>query len=448
MDRQLQFSYQMQQSCRVATEGSRSFNSTLDVCGAGQQANVAPWLQHQMGMPGDPPVADVPPASECIGQVVLDWEFVHDLDLHLLKLNTSQTGGSVPAEPNPEPNPEPADLDLVSLLDPATGELCLGNDQALETVVFFGSKTHRCRNGPVQAVLQLDRNAAVHSHKPVENIYLTENLIRGVYVVGVHNYSQRQLQDGVIGATGYGSFEDFKKRDPGYQMMEKAMRDQNAHVNDEDGTPEKIAIMARVDEQMAEGSAAIAQNCFAGKPKAGVHYGITIWEYLRSADAKHPQGVTLEELQNTFRSEFFATSSCVFNEGANTTGYNGANKLADTQTEDGKLALSNKKVAHVAVLKVSTDPNTGKSKISEIRMLPGKPQEDMLSLGSGQGHFGGAANAMNAFRSQQMRQNRVPTTGIGAEPAPEPTVQWPSMAVPGVAWSSTPRQGVPAQQSL
>jgi len=202
----------------VATEYSRSFSQTLEsaprahttpVGGAGQQVNVDPWLQqHQqqsLGMPGDPPVADVPQAGECIGQVVLDWEFMHDLDLHLLKLNTPRTGGSGPAEPNPEPNPEPTELDLASLLDPATGELRLGNDQALETVVFYGSKTHRCRNGPVQAVLQLDRNAAVHSHKPVENMYLTENLIPGVYVVGVHDYSQRQLRDGVIGPTGYGS---------------------------------------------------------------------------------------------------------------------------------------------------------------------------------------------------------------------------------------------------
>jgi len=359
--------------------------------------------------------------------------FIHDLDLHLLKLNTSLTGGSVPAEPSPEPNPEPAesraDLDLASLLDPATGELRLGNNQALETVVFYGSKMHRSRGGPLQAVLQLDRNAAVHSHKPVENMYLTENLIPGVYVVGVHNYSQRQLHDGVIGPTGYSSFEDFKKQDAGYLMMEKALLDQTAHANDEDGTPEKIELMRKVDQQMAAGCGSIAQKCFAGNPKDGVHYGITIWEYLGGADAKHPQGATLEEMQNMFRSEFFATSPCVFNEEANTMGYNGANKLANTQTEDGKLALSNRKAAHVAVLKVSKDPDTGKSKISQIRMLPGKPQEDMLSVGCGQRRFGGAANAMNAFRSQQMRQNRVPTRSMGAEPAPEPTVQLASMAM-------------------
>jgi len=434
MDRQLQFSYQMQQSCRVATEGRRSFNSTLDVGGAGQQANVAPWLQQQMGMPGDQPVVDVPPAGECIGQVVLDWEFIHDLDLHLLKLNTSRTGRSVQTEPNPEPNPEPAELDLVSLLDPATGEIRLGNDQALETVVFYGSKTHRCCNGPVQAVLQLDRNAAVHSHKPVENIYLTENLIPGVYVVGVHNYSQRQLQDGIIGPRGYGSFEDFKKQDPAYQMMEKAVRDQNAHVNDEDGTPEKIAIMARVDEKMAEGSGAIAQNCFAGNQKDGVHYGITIWEYLRGADAKHPQGATLEELQNTFRSEFFATSPCVFNAEANTTGYNGANKLADTQTEDGKLALSNKKAAHVAVLKVSKDPNTGKSKISEIHMLPGKPHEDMLSLGSGQGRFGFTADCSRSFCLLRG------TPCIVFHHSTNTPIGWPSAALAGTNRTPSPRR--------
>jgi len=347
----------------------------------------------------------------------------------------------VPAEPSPEPNPESAEactnLDLSSLLDPATGDLRLGSDQALETVVFYGSKTHKCSDGRLQAALQLDRNAAVHSHKPVENMYLTENLSPGVYVVGVHNYSQRQLQDGVIGADGYGSFEDFRKKDPGYQMMEKALRDQNAHANDEDGTPEKIEIMARVDEQMAKGSEAISQKCFAGSPKDGVHYGITIWEYLRGGtDRKHPQEATLEELESTFRSEFFATSPCVFNEEANTAGYNGANKLADTQTEDGKLALSNSNASHVAMLKVSRDAGSGKSKISEVRMLPGRPQDDMLSTGGVQGRSGGGANIMNFVRSRQPRQSRG-----AAEPAPEPSAQHEPVLVQQAAQTSRPRHG-------
>jgi len=209
------------------------------------------------------------------------------------------------------------------------------------------------------------------------------------------------------------------------------LRDQNAHANNEDG-PEKIEIMTRVDEQMAKGSETISQKCFAGSPKDGVHYGITIWEYLGGTDKKHPQAATLEELENTFRSEFFATSPCVFNEEANTSGYNGANKLADTQTETGKLALSNNKASHVAMLKVSKDAETGKSRISEVRMLPGMPQDDMLM----QGHSGGGANSMNVFRSRQLRQNR------GAEPAPEPLVQHESVPMQQVVQTSGPRRGM------
>merc|ERR1719464_2568334 len=99
----------------------------------------------------DPTVADVPRPENCIGQVVLDWEFIHDLDLHLLKVvprsdtsnrRGSRSGDSRVQEPGPEPNPSPVeglpDFELSSLVNAAGNELELQDNQALETVVYYG----------------------------------------------------------------------------------------------------------------------------------------------------------------------------------------------------------------------------------------------------------------------------------------------------------------------
>lgn len=283
----MQYAYQEQQCARVNYEVCRSANQSApmsmgaandyvpadcDMLATGMMpgipAGILPVTGFQPGIlpvtANNPTVADVPPPQKCIGQVVLDWEFIHDLDLHLLKVASTGgkgqgKGGGYSQEPNPEPNPEQPevlpDFELASLIDEASNDLRLGSNQKLETVVFYGSKIKNAADGSSQATLQLDRNAGVHSHKPVENLYLTEKLEPGVYVIGVHNYSQRQLNDHVVGPSDthtYKSLEEFQKKHPGYQMMERAMKEQIEHANDEDGTPEKIEIMTRVDKEMGE----------------------------------------------------------------------------------------------------------------------------------------------------------------------------------------------------
>merc|ERR1719498_1621818 len=151
-----------------------------------------------VGMGGFPtPIEDVPPLDKCIGQVVLDWEFVHDLDLHLLKVvDATAAPQGRGREPNPEPDPmftqsglASSSYDLSMLVDEANN-LRLHGQQRLEPVVWYSHKVRNASGGQStpQAVLQLDRNAQVHSHKPVENLYLTETLDAGVYVVAVHNF--------------------------------------------------------------------------------------------------------------------------------------------------------------------------------------------------------------------------------------------------------------------
>merc|ERR1740123_2487140 len=138
-------------------------------------------------------------------------------------------------EPSPEPSPEAANIDLSLLVDPATNELRLASNQRLQTMVSYRNKICNPGGGAVpQAVLELDRNAGVHSHEPVENLYLTEMLDVGVYVIAVHNYSQRQLLANVIGSS-------------------------NDHADDEEGTPEKVAVMQRVEQQFNEGSGMLQQ---------------------------------------------------------------------------------------------------------------------------------------------------------------------------------------------
>lgn len=407
----MQFNYQAQQNCRVATERTR----TANVFASGMESAVP--------FGNDLRIADIPAADGCIGQVVLDWEFIHDLDLHLLKVASANKGQGigVAAEPNPEPNPEPAhvlsSIDLNTFVNVETNELHLKSNQMLEPVVSYRNKVYKSRDGSAQAVLQLDRNAAVHSHKPVENLYLTKKLDPGVYVVGIHNYTQRQLRDGVIGPSSenmYNSFEDFKKTNPGYQMMEKALHDQNAHANDEDGTPEKQEIMTRVDKEMTQGFNLMQNVCCEGKHSHGVHYGVTVYTYPDTvAHPKHPQESSLDELQNLFQSEFFATSECVYNPEANHSGYNAANVLGNTQTSDGNLALSHQKCAHVALLKVTRDGETGNATIVEVKMLAGVPGSE-LHIGC-RAHPGGGA--MNTLRMLRMQQPAM------VEPFPEPCLQ-------------------------
>lgn len=336
-------------------------------------------------------VQDVPSADTCIGQVVMDWEWIHDLDLHLLKVSPECEWGSV--------------------VDPVTNELKLVGSQHLETIVSYRNKLRQAEDGTPQAVLELDRNAAVHSIKPVENLYLTQSLEPGVYVVGIHNYSQRQLRSDVVGSAKYPTYEDFKKKEQGYLMMEKALADQAEHANDED-SEEKAKIMAEVDEAMKKGFDLLQELCEQGEQGKGVHYGVTVYSYPSGAvNPKHPQGASLEELQNDFRSEFFATSECIFDPEANPHGYNGASVMADRDTVDGTLALSNNMAAHVAALRVTRD-GSGQSRVEEIRMLGGKPRSSLTSVGSGQ--------PANELRRQRLSGTVRRTQLQQGEPAPEP----------------------------
>lgn len=431
MESSLQFSYQMRQNCRVNAEWTRSVNQDSGWAD-GQDVHVD--------------VADVPEAKKCIGQVVLDWEFIHDLDLHLLKVVTAREGhGSQSLEPSPEPSPESVDalpdIDLIALVNSETQELKLDSNQILQTVVFYGSKVCKATGSDTpQAVLQLDRNAAVHSHKPVENLYMTETLASGIYVVCVHNYAQRQLLDNVIGSTDshtYSSFEEFKKKDEGYQMMEKALNDQASHSNLLDGTPEKIEAMTKVDKDMTAGFRKLSMRCNSGNTSFGVHYGVTIYTYPdRLADVKHPQASSIEELQNIFKSDFFATSECVFNPDANPSGYNAANVLANTQTSDGKLALTNSKSAQVALLKVVQDRETSRSKIVDVLMLPGTPKASLQGdFPTRQGVSPMAAHRQSRMRqmpvqARQQTQNIVADLSQTSEPFPEPS--YPPSQTPSV----------------
>eukprot|EP00928_Gymnodinium_smaydae_P052557 TRINITY_DN3653_c0_g1_i1.p1 TRINITY_DN3653_c0_g1~~TRINITY_DN3653_c0_g1_i1.p1 ORF type:complete len:650 (+),score=68.70 TRINITY_DN3653_c0_g1_i1:167-1951(+) len=382
--------YMTQQNYRVQSEYARSANmapSANDYApGGSPMAGGIPYT------PGFEAMSDIPAPDKCIGQVVLDWEFLHDLDLHLMKVvlpgtRLSRTfGGSV--EPNAEPPPTATqNLDLQDFILNDESGYHLKSDVVLDNIVSYTSKVYNPSRADVpEAVLQVDRNAAVHSLEPVENIYLTETLEPGAYVIGVHNYCLRQLADNVIGASAehqYRTYDDFKKMNPGYQMMEKAMREQSAHANDPEGTPEKRAIMAQVNLEMNNGSWMITNMCYCGTAASGVHYGITLYSYPQAwpTDAKHPQMASGDELQNLFQSGFFATADFVFDPEANTTGYNGANVVADVNSAEGKLALSNGKAAYVALLKIAKDADSGKSKIAEVIMLSGQPRDGLGPTG-------------------------------------------------------------------
>jgi hypothetical protein len=296
----------------------------------------------------------------------------------------------------------------------------LREDVPLQSIVSYQSKIHNpSRADTPEAVLQVDRNAAVHSLKPVENLYLAETLEPGAYVIGVHNYALRQLGNiiGPAASDKYRTFDDFKKMNPGYQKMEKALAEQDLHAGDPDGTPEKQAILARVDQDMNAGSRMVQKLCSQGTASSGVHYGITVYSYpqLWAADAKHPQIASLDELQGLFQTGFFATADFVFDSGANTLGYNGANVVADVNSEVGKLALGNGKAAHVALLEIVKDATTGKSKISNVIMLDGRPRQSL-------GQQGSAPSAMNEFRSQHMMQRNAHALQ-GQEPCPEPSLR-------------------------
>ena len=214
MRSQQQLRYQVAQNSRVNYESTRSMMTSLPMMQASM--DIMPMRAGEHGLHAFPSqtgsqIEEVPPLDKCIGQIVLDWEFVHDLDLHLLKVVDAT------AEPSPEPDPVP--YDLGALVDEGNN-LKLHSGQQLEPVVWYSHKVRSASRGQStpQAVLQLDRNAQVHSHKPVENLYLTETLDAGVYVVAVHNYSHRQLQDTVVGPGQqheYRSFEEFQKGDPG-----------------------------------------------------------------------------------------------------------------------------------------------------------------------------------------------------------------------------------------
>merc|ERR1712151_1144843 len=111
-------------------------------------------------------------------------------------------------------------------------------------------------------------------------------------------------------------------------MMEKALKEQTDHADDEDGTPEKIAIMTRVEQQLNEGSTLLRSRCGLGNGHCGVHYGLTIYTYPDRTAAKHPQASSVEELQDLFKTDFFATSECVLNPEEHASTYNGANLMA------------------------------------------------------------------------------------------------------------------------
>jgi len=254
-------------------------------------------------------------------------------------------------------------------------------------------------------------------------------------VVAVHNYSHRQLQDTVVGPGQqheYRSFEEFQKGDPGYQKMAKALADQMAHAEDEDGM-EKQAIMAKVDQDLNSGSNMVHQKCTVGDGRTGVHYGLTVYTYPKAA-ANHPQASTMEDLQNKFKSDFFATSDCVFDPAADLTGYNGASVLADVASDAGKLALPDKHAAHVALIHVSKE---SKARVASVRMLAGRPRPgEVCDIDASAGFTGpGGMNAMRIVRRQCMSAS----TCTRSQPEPElppqtlqggymhPQMQMPSM---------------------
>jgi len=441
MRSQQQLSYQMAQCSRVNYESSRSAMTSQPMMQAmPASADFMPMSAStafplQMG----PQIEDVPPLDKCIGQIVLDWEFVHDLDLHLLKV----VGATASQAEEPSPEPDPVISDLGALVDEANN-LKLHSRQQLEPVVWYSHKVRSAsggRNTP-QAVLQLDRNAQVHSHKPVENLYLTETLDAGVYVVAVHNYSHRQLQDTVVGPGQqheYRSLEEFQKGDPGYQKMVKALADQIAYAEDEDGM-EKQAIMAKVDEDLNMGSSMVQQKCTAGDGRTGVHYGLTMYTYPEAA-ANHPQESSMEDLQSKFKSDFFATSDCVFDPAADLTGYNGASVLADVASDAGKLALPDKHAAHVALLHVSRG---SRARIASVRMLAGKPRPgEVCDIGDSAGLAGpGGTSAMRAVRRQRMSTSAYACSQPEPELPPQtvhggymnPQMQMPPMQLQPQVW--------------
>merc|ERR1712079_245429 len=108
-----------------------------------------------------------------------------------------------------------------------------------------------------------------------------------------------------------------------------------------------------------------------------------------------------EELQSDFCAELFATSDCIFNPEANQAGYNGANVLADVETEEAKLALAHSQAAHVALIKVARDIAGNGAKIVEVKMLRGMPRSGGVTacdVAGGSVPVRGMS-AMNQFRA-------------------------------------------------
>merc|ERR1711920_553027 len=121
-----------------------------------------------------------------------------------------------------------------------------------------------------------------------------------------------------------------------------------------------------------------------------------------------------EDLQSNFKSDFFATSDCVFDPAGDPTGYNGANVLADVHTEAGKLALPNQHKAYVALLHVSKE---GKARIAGVRILAGKPQTGEVCQADASADQPGATG-MGALRA--VRRQHPFFRGVTAHPQPEP----------------------------
>merc|ERR1711920_332190 len=113
------------------------------------------------------------------------------------------------------------------------------------------------------------------------------------------------------------------------------------------------------------------------------------------------------ELDEQFKFEFFATSECIFNP-AHASGYNGASVMAKTNTEDGKLALSSGKAAHVGLVKV-VKPAGGKAKIVEVKILAGIPRGGEICAVDVEGHSMpvGGMSGMSAHRMQHMSQRTL-----------------------------------------
>ncbi len=416
--------------------------------------NVAQDLQ-PVYRPSSQQIEEAPPAELCLAQFVLDWEFLHDLDLHLLKLNPTPAGRPPAASSAEVPGGAAAAADIQGLsvsdfIDAATGDLRLyerGEERyKLEKIVSYNEKVYfdydrmqkRClpmpgdaigepaaeppasgandssrfatlcrENAHRKAVLQLDRNATVHSVKPVENMWITRCIEPGFYVVGVHNYCMRALHENVGRYGQYTDLDDLKKRHPIFVSIEKAQQKQELHADDEDATSHKEEVMHEVDVAMTNACHQLQDLGYANLGREhGVHYGVTCYQYKyeamevdcapsageaqpsstvgrssssssssaapppqvapatteprrlsTSSSVKHPQTCNEDEIETWFDSSFFMTSECVYDDSAKGR-YNAITQLAERATEDGKKAIPHNWGAHVCIFKVVADESS------------------------------------------------------------------------------------------